>query len=1424
MNRFYKILALWCFSLLGHTNLQAQCSGVTITPSKATYCAGEAITVSINNPSTGVKYRDIINGVTYLDTIAIVSLPGATTTKDYYIDVQFMNILNQWTSCQPIVQLRPKITISPSPDPTLTEANNFKICDQGTTPQQIVVTNASSTTAINTNYIINWGDGSANYSSSTFNSSVSHTYATGLYILTYTVIGNGSLGACNTATRTYTVSIGSSPRIDATFFNNLVCAPTDYTFSVNLDSMSINLSNTTYSLIINNQVVQNYTQSNLTPTISTYFQEGSCDKDCNGRKQYSVLLRAKNDCGITDAQTCVPVKDSIDPYIQGKDTVCLNDPTTYIDGNLKDKVFNSDPTANCLPVPRNWTVTPNTNYNSSNSNLNNAIYNTNDLNITFTDTGHFRIKLSEQGDCNDKDVFKNIVVVEKVKALATFTSPPCIPASGFIDVPISNLSTKRPSARGYTWTITPNTGTSFVSGSATSDSVTVRFTKSGSYTVKLTVDGACDDATWDSILVIKGKPVIDTSTIPEACFFPATINPANYFTFNNGGDPNAIYSWTFTGGNPATSNSATPGAVNYTTSGVFPIVLHIQNICGGSTLTNTFTVNNNPKPSAGNDTGICINTASFTLVGSPIGGTWSGQSINATSGLFDPAGLLAGNYTMVYTVNPLSPCPMRDTLIIKISKLDSISLAPQTVCKSTRAVILAGSSTYPNGNWSGPGVVNSTTGLFDPVGLVPGVHDVFYTYQDSTHACTKTAIKKVTVLDSVWIGTPPVLCVDQSFDFGTISGNIQTATWKFGDGTPNAIIPRPTHIYTSVGNFIVTLYAETQDRCKDTILIPIKVIDNPPLSFITSNYDSCTGSLVTFSFPASHDTATHYAWSFGVSTLEENLPNTHIINFPAPINGDSTYIITLRADYYCGSEYFSDTIKVKSKPKADFQVQPIGCSPFKPTILNQSYGSPTSYIWNFGNGTTSTLQNPVVPTYINNTPRDTTYTIKLKVSNTCGTDSISKTFVLKGNNVNADFFTSINNGCRPLSVDFYSISTPGVQLIWDFGDGQQGFAEEITHTYDTAGTFKVKLLAIGSCGRDSAFATVVVYPKPVANFTVKNPCVGRTTQFINGSTNGNSYIWDFGDGSPLSSLQNPTHVYNTVGGYVVKLIVSNANGCKDSIINTIGVYTQPQAGFTVQDNDLCETQPTILINQSQNANNYVWYFGNGETSTDAAPNYTYPNPGTFTISLVAINGACRDSFYRPAAVQIHPKPIADFIYELTSNGFKDPVIFTNTTANANSYIWLFGDGDSSIVTDPTHQYGGTGPYRVTLYAVSSFGCKDTVSKALGVDYSGTLYTPNVFAPEIGIGEGGIFKPKALALKEYHLQIFSTYGQLLWESTALIDGQPAEGWDGRFKGTLMPQDVYVWKIRAIFESGKAWEGMADPKTGKKSIMGSVLLLR
>jgi PKD repeat protein len=1423
--------------LLSIKNSKAICD---FSIDKTTVCAGEVVTVQLAQPYA--KYHNIIvyKGVFPFGSIATspadytVLLPY-DATKDNTIKITFRGstVVQQYKIllAESNNDLNPTptvpcnggktITVNPSPDPELKETNNFVFCN-AVTPQNINITNVSNTLAINTNYTIDWGDGSPVVNTTTFNSPLSHNYVPGSYKITYTVTGN-TPPPCNVATKTYNVLIGKAPTISISASSPTVCIPANYELPINLaQTTGVNSTSTLYKVFVNGELDTIYDNSNLPALLKYTFTKGSCgtvSKDCNSDNKFSIRLFAVNECDVTDISQCIIVLDSIRPVIDGRDTVCLNDPNVY--RNI-DQFSRDD---QCGIPPKVWTVTPATGFTTGTP-LGTPTQS--DLNITFTTKGTYFLKLKVTGACNEKDTTFKVVVIDKVTAAAAFASPSCIPASGFIDVPITNNSTDPADITQYIWNVNPSAGTSFAVGNANTKDVTIRFTKSGSYNVSLTVVGGCNQDTWDSILVIKGKPAIDTLKIPQGCFVPFVINPKNYFNYTNGGDNNATFTWTFTGGIPISSSVEDPGNITYNNPGTFPITLKISAQCGDSTATNFITVNNNIRPNAGPDFGMCIFDPPIRLSAIPPGGVWRGNGItDSVAGIFTPSAVLAGTYSIAYVLNPTSNCPTTDTVKIKVAEIVGLTAGPdQSICKGSGTLQLIGNPLFPGGSWTGTGVVNTTTGIFDPTGIVPGNYQIGYVYTDTSGSCKDTAYKKVTVFDSVHVSLPPpTICVNQPFNFGTISGNISAAIWNFGDATPDAIIINPSHTYTNVGNYIVTLYAETPDRCKDTIKIPIKVVSNPPLSFLVAPDTTCTGNNVVFSFPPGHDTASNYVWDFGISTVQSNTPVSQQFSFPKPVLKDTLYFVTLRADYFCGPSFYTDTVKVKASPKADFGIQPIGCSPFTPVLANTSFGSPTNFLWNFGNGQTTNLQSPTPPTYTNMTRRDSVFTISLKVSNVCGSDSIKKNITVKANDVFAKFFTNINQGCQPLTVDFFNISSPGAEIIWDFGDGSSAYADQVSHEYDSAGVFKVKLLAIGSCGRDSFTTTVNVFDKPKPDFDVLTPCVNTSAQFVNKTTNGNSYVWDFGDGTTPSTRPNPTHIYSAIGVYDVKLIVANSRPCVDSITKQVRVSVKPTAAFSVVNPSECEREPTVFLNTSVNGTSYLWYLGNGETSTEGALSYIYPNAGIYNVTLTAINGECRDSISKVAAVEIYPKPIAGFLYEFTGNGFNAPIAFTNTTVNGTSFFWMFGDGDTSDLKEPgTHQYSGEGPYRVTLFTVSSKGCKDTVSHPIGVDYSGQLYVPNVFSPEVGVGESAIWKPKGLSMKEYHVEVFSTYGQLLWESTALENGQPVEGWDGRWKGTILPQDVYVWKIRAIFTDGKAWEGMKDPKTGKKAIMGSVVLLR
>jgi hypothetical protein len=170
------------------------------------------------------------------------------------------------------------------------------------------------------------------------------------------------------------------------------------------------------------------------------------------------------------------------------------------------------------------------------------------------------------------------------------------------------------------------------------------------------------------------------------------------------------------------------------------------------------------------------------------------------------------------------------------------------------------------------------------------------------------------------------------------------------------------------------------------------------------------------------------------------------------------------------------------------------------------------------------------------------------------------------------------------------------------------------------------------------------------------------------------------------------------------------------------------------------------------------------------------------------------------------------------------VIFTNLSTDASDYLWTFGDGGQSTAVNPTHIYEFGGKKRVMLLAVSTEGCRDSIDKIIDIKFGGEIYVPNAFAPLSAAGtDAGLFKPKGYGLRSYLVEVFSTFGELLWRSDLLDNGQPVEGWDGRYKGELMPQDSYVWKITAVTKDGSTWEGVEDPD-GKRRNMGIVMLLR
>jgi gliding motility-associated-like protein len=327
-----------------------------------------------------------------------------------------------------------------------------------------------------------------------------------------------------------------------------------------------------------------------------------------------------------------------------------------------------------------------------------------------------------------------------------------------------------------------------------------------------------------------------------------------------------------------------------------------------------------------------------------------------------------------------------------------------------------------------------------------------------------------------------------------------------------------------------------------------------------------------------------------------------------------------------------------------------------------------------------------------------------------------------------------------------------------------------------------------------------------------------TISIVNTSNPGPwSYQWDFGDGTTSVNPNVNQHTYSTFGMYTITLSVSNGD-CSATQTAMIEIKPIPPVlDFDYNPDKGCAPLTVTFTDKSQYADpgSYVWQFGDNQgTSRAINPTYTYYEPGIYSVTLTAANALGETStITKHAIIEVYDKPSAQF-------NLKPRVIYTpggklytdNQSFGASSYLWHFGDGNTSTDFEPEHTYMATdeGHFDVTLIAYNDWGCTDTltVDAAVQVLKGGQLLIPNAFSPNLSgpgnaNGENDVFLPLMRGVQEFQMLVFNRWGELLYETT-----NPAEGWDGYYQGRLCPQDVYVYKIIAKFSDGQMVTRVGD----------------
>jgi gliding motility-associated-like protein len=402
-------------------------------------------------------------------------------------------------------------------------------------------------------------------------------------------------------------------------------------------------------------------------------------------------------------------------------------------------------------------------------------------------------------------------------------------------------------------------------------------------------------------------------------------------------------------------------------------------------------------------------------------------------------------------------------------------------------------------------------------------------------------------------------------------------------------------------------------------------------------------------------------------------------------------------------------------PTANFKSDIIsGCSPIVVNFQDISTGSPTSWLWDFGNGGTSTLKNPST-TYLS----PGFYTVSLTATNASGSNTITQTaYIQVFDPPTVDFIYDKDFGCTPYRVQFTDQSSAASNTVnsswfWDFGDGQTSTQRNPSHVYRISDNFTISLKVTSDkgCAKTITKANIInIIPGVTPAFDNSLPATcgaPATINFTNNSTGPGTvtYLWKFGDGQTSTNI-SPNHTYSTADSFSVSLIASSTIGCTDTLIKPvkIGGY---KTDFSVP--AFCENKRTQLTNTSSPAPvSSFWIFPDGTTSTDINPRKIFSGTSGLSIKLINNYGNCSDSITK----SITPTGKPNITFTGIDSGKCSPplaVNFTNTT-NGVSYFWDFGDSVTSTQANPTHTYTKFGSYSVTVVATNAAGCIDTLTK------------------------------------------------------------------------------------------------------------------
>jgi gliding motility-associated-like protein len=280
-----------------------------------------------------------------------------------------------------------------------------------------------------------------------------------------------------------------------------------------------------------------------------------------------------------------------------------------------------------------------------------------------------------------------------------------------------------------------------------------------------------------------------------------------------------------------------------------------------------------------------------------------------------------------------------------------------------------------------------------------------------------------------------------------------------------------------------------------------------------------------------------------------------------------------------------------------------------------------------------------------------------------------------------------------------------------------------------------------------------------------------------------------------------THSFQSPGSYNVTLSLIDTAYCNYPLDTTrvVNVAQNVKAQFVTPATG-CAPDSAMFSNTTIGGEFYYWSFGDGSPvdSTDVSPVHFYPGPGSYTITLIAVNpNTCNISDTTSATITLYSKPAADFSWQPQPSEPNTPTVFVPESTPAVRYQWEFGDGSTTVKPEPdtvVHQYIRTDTFKVCLLVTNAEGCTDTICHGANAIIHPLLDVPNAFTPG-RFGTNAIVKVIGFGIVHMTWKIYNRWGQQVFQSD-----DPFIGWDGYYRGQLQPMDVYAYTLVAEYSDG------------------------